>query len=335
MKADNWTPEGTVATIKNVNEDQIPAASKGNPVVEPDVSIIIVNWNLKDYLLDCIRSVLQHGGDLSVEIIVVDNASSDDSAGAVAREFPQVTLIENLENVGFAAANNQAMAIGTGRYYFLLNNDALVYEGVLPSLVEFMDSHPDVGICGPRVVNGDGSLQVRAKGNYPSVRTALFHFFTPAFVKYHANRSRGFYVVKDDRWVRETDWVSGCAMMVNRAAVDEVGMLDADVFMYCEDVDWCYRMKKSGWKVFYFPEVTVLHYEGKSMKKQTGRKVGAHKAGLVAFYARHHGSKATMVFRAALWSGYGLQAAAWMLQAAKGQKAGLNKIKRLLGRHTG
>ena len=306
-------------------------SSESGPIPEsPDVSVIIVNWNLKELLRDCLQSVRDYGGDLSLETIVVDNASSDGSPETIQREFPWVRLIQNQDNVGFSRANNAAIEIARGRYFFLLNNDALLREGTLYRLVGFMDSHPEAGICGPRVINEDGSLQVRSKGRYPSIRTAAAHFFLPSFWQHRGKRSLGFYDNRDSMETRQLDWVSGCALMVRREAVNVVGLLDAEVFMYCEDVDWCYRMNHSGWEVYYVPQSVVLHYAGQSMKKQKGKVVGAHKKGLVSFYTKYHGEVAGFLFNGFLWVGYGVHAFGWVFEALRGRGAGWDKIKRVV-----
>ena len=188
----------------------------------PDVTVIIVNWNLQEYLRKCIESVQRHSGRLDVEIIVVDNASSDGSVKMVEREFPGVTLLSNTENAGFSQANNQAIEVARGRYYFLLNNDTLLNDGSLPSLVEFMDVHAKAGICGPRVINEDKTLQVRSKGRYPSILTVMGHFFLPEAWQQRSDIPLGFYEFRDKMDARPVDWVSGCALLVRREAVDSV-----------------------------------------------------------------------------------------------------------------
>lgn len=323
-----WTPGYPAVKINLVSENGIPTVSGNGPPSAPDVTIIVVNWNLKGYLSECLKSINQFGGSL-VETIVVDNASSDGSVEMVEREFPEARLIRNSGNVGFSRANNQAMADAAGRYYLLLNNDALLFENALPRLIEYMDSHTDTGICGPRVLNEDGTLQVRSKGRYPSIRTAFFHFFFPASWQHRGSRPLGFYEFKDSMEARPVEWVSGCALMARREAVADVGMLDADVFMYCEDVDWCYRMKRAGWAVTYVPAADVLHYAGRSMKKQKGKVVGAFATGLVAFYSKYHGKALSAIFRLVLLAGYGIQATGWVIDAIRGRGAGYDKLKRL------
>lgn len=296
----------------------------------PDVSIIIVNWNLMVFLKNCLESIRSRGDGLTVETIVVDNASGDGSVEMVKHDFPEVTLIINRENVGFARASNQGMENARGRYFFLLNNDAVLLDGVLASLVDYMEAHRDVGTCGPRVINGDGTLQINSKGFYPTIPRIAAQLIMPGFFRHPGGRSLGLYEYRDDRKTREYNWLSGCALLARREAVQGVGVLDAEVFMYCEDIDWCYRMKQAGWKVVNLPEVNVLHYGGQSMKLQMGVTVGSHAAGLVAFYKRYHSKSATAVFRVVLSAGYVIQTVGWMLAAVIGRREGLDKIKRLL-----
>ena len=294
-----------------MNESSIPPEADDRIRSSPDVSVIVVIWNLKELLGECLDSIRLSARDLDVETIVVDNASTDGSADMVASEYPWVTLIRNEDNLGFSRANNQAIDMARGRYIFLLNNDAVLQGDALADLVSFMDEHEQAGACGPRVVNADGTMQVRSKGRFPSISTALAHFFLPAGLQNAGGVPLGFYEHQDLIGARPMDWVSGCALMVRRRLVESVGPLDADVFMYCEDVDWCLRISKAGWPVWYVPSVVVLHYGGQSMKKQMGRVVGAHKAGLEAFYSKYHGRPANVVFRVVLWAGYATKGIGW------------------------
>ena len=308
-------------------------AQKSNSAgAQPDVSVIVVNWNLKDILRECLESVRRQGAGLSLELIVVDNASSDGSADMIAAEFPEALLIRNAENRGFSSANNQGMEAAGGRYLFLLNSDAILHEDALVLMVEFMDANSEAGVCGPRVINQDGTPQLRSKGYFPSIPRALAHFFLPSRIRHGRLLSLGFYEPGDSTGARPVDWLSGCALMVRSEAVDQVGALDADVFMYCEDVDWCFRMKQAGWNVYYVPAAAVTHFGGQSMKLQTGRTVGAHAAGLVAFYAKYHGAARTGVFRAAVWLGYGVKAVGWLLAALAGRGSGFDKLRRMFPR---
>lgn len=298
----------------------------------PDVSIIIVNWNLRDYLRRCLESICSRSDSLIVETIVVDNASSDGSIGMMEEDFPEVSVIINQENTGFARACNQGMKKARGRYFFLLNNDAEIMEDGLSFLVDYMDAHPDTGVCGPRVVSGDGTLQIHSKGFYPSIPRIAGQFFLPGYFRHPCGRSLGLYEFNDDMKICEFDWLSGCAMLVRREAVECVGLLDAGVFMYCEDIDWCYRMKKSEWKVKYLPQAKVLHYGGRSMLRQRGAIVGSHAAGLVAFYSRYHKHSAALLFRMVLTAGYAVQAAGWIIGGLFGRRSGMDKLKRISSR---
>jgi hypothetical protein len=323
-----WTaylPAVTIGFVVN-NESSQPEDNETRHA--PDVSFIIVNWNLRDFLRRCLESIRSQSGNLIVETIVVDNASDDGSTAMLEREFPEVLQIINEENTGFARASNQGMKEAGGRYIFLLNNDAELLEGALSSMTGFMDAHPDAGVCGPRVINSDGTLQVHSKGFYPSIPRIAGQLFLPGYVRHSGSRSLGLYEINDELRIREYDWLSGCALMVRRQALDEVGLLDADVFMYCEDVDWCYRMRKSGWKVMYLPQAQVLHFGGQSMLKQHGAAVGSHAAGLVAYYSRYHGRAAALLFKIVLTAGYGVQAAGWVIGAIFGRGSGLDKLKR-------
>ena len=294
----------------------------------PDVSVIIVNWNLGDLLRRCLKSVIKYAGDLSVEIIVVDNGSSDGSPEMVAREFPEAAVIANSGNEGFAAAGNQGMEAAAGRYLLLLNNDATLFAGALPAMVRYMDAHPGAGVCGPRIVNGDGSLQVYSKGYYPSVPRIMGQFFLPGALRHPAGRSLGLYEYADRREAREFDWLSGCALLARREAAEAVGFLNADVFMYCEDIDWCYRMWHGGWSIMYLPQAGAMHLGGQSMKLQAGAAVGSHASGLLVFYSRYHGPWASLTFRALLFAGYIVRAAGWLAAAVVGRGAGFDKLRR-------
>jgi GT2 family glycosyltransferase len=326
-----WTVSSLADTIDFMRTNEA-LQEKQTSSFKPDVSVVVVNWNLKEYLRDCLNSLQQHSGDLTVETLVVDNGSTDGSIEMVKKEFPNVTLLCNAKNVGFSRASNQAIKKAGGRYLFLMNNDAILFKDALPRLVEFMDQNTDVGICGPKVINEDGTLQIYAKGYYPSLPRALGHFFLPPIL-HRCFRSLGFYEFQESIISKPIDWLSGCAILARREAVESVGMLNEKVFMYCEDVDWCYRMNRAGWKIYYVPSAVVMHYGGQSMKKQTGKVVGAHRAGLVAFYSQYHGSVASTVFRMVLLIGYAMQALRWVGSALFGRRAGLDKIRRRL-RHS-
>jgi len=233
-----------------------------------EVSIIVVNWNTKDVLRDCLGSVYKQSKDVIFEVIVIDNASGDGSVEMVKKEFPQVTLIENRENKGFAAANNQGIAIAKGRYILLLNSDTIVLENAIRKTVEFADSRPSAAVVGCRVLNPDRTVQ-QTCFMFPSVlnmllsSTYLYKLFPKS--KFFG-RERMTWWDRSSR--REVDIVTGCFMLVRRKGVEQVGMMDEQFFMYGEEADWCYRFKQTGWKVLFTPTAEIIHFGGASSKQR-------------------------------------------------------------------
>lgn len=227
----------------------------------PDISIIIVNWNTRDLLLGCLRSL--SNDSVQPEVIVVDNASSDGSAAAVKANFPDVLLIENAQNVGFAPANNQALRVAGGRYVILLNSDTVVCPGALEALVAFMDEHPRAGACGPRLLNADGSLQPSA---HPML-TPGREFWRLMFLE----RIRPRVTYPMQRWdattPRRVEVIKGACLLLRRAALDQVGLLDESYFMYTEEVDLCHRIAQAGWELWWEPRAEVIHYGAASSKQ--------------------------------------------------------------------
>lgn len=221
-----------------------------------DLSILIINWNTRDMLRNCLTSVFEGAPEgRSYEVIVVDNASEDGSQEMVRREFPQVTMIMNDENRGFAAANNQAMAIASGECVLLLNSDTLVHGDVLGKSVEYMDAHWHVGAMGCRVVNADQSLQ-HSTSQFPSLFNLMVQTLgldriksIPAFRKYRM-------LDWDRQSERYVQTVSGCFLMVRKQCIDAVGQLDENFFFFGEETDWCRRIREAGWRVAFAPVAT-------------------------------------------------------------------------------
>jgi len=254
-----------------------------------DVSVVIVSWNTCEILRDCLLSVVAQAGDVSCEVIVVDNASSDDSVAMVRQEFPQVRLIENADNRGFAAANNQGMAVATGRYILLLNSDTIVLDQAMAKTVAFAEARPDAAVVGCRVLNADRTLQPTCF-MYPS----LFNMLLSSTYLYKVRprsrllgRERMTWWRRDD--VREVDVVTGCFMLVRRQAIEQVGILDEQFFMYAEETDWCYRFKKAGWKVLFTPEAEIVHLGGQSSKRVHVDMSVQLRLSILRFIRKHHG----------------------------------------------
>ena len=231
-----------------------------------DISIIIVNWNTKELLLDCLTSVYATTAGLSIETIVVDNGSHDGSGQAVQDRFPQAHLIQNTENRGFAKANNQALARTTGRYALLLNSDALLTEGALNQLVSFMDTTPEAGIAAGQYLNEDGSKQ-NSFDNFPTLATELLNktLLRVLFPNTYPSKK------KEYREPMEVDSVIGACMVVRAEAIKEIGPLDEDYFFFLEETDWCFRMHRAGWKIYHLPHINVYHLQGKSKEKNPSK----------------------------------------------------------------
>lgn len=256
----------------------------------PDVSIIIVNWNTRDLLLACLASLSEAIGSLRADVWVVDNNSTDGSTAAVREQFPQVRLIVNAANVGFAVANNQAIRTSQGRYILLLNSDTVALPGSIAALVRFLDQHPRVGIVGAQLVNGDGTLQP-SWASFPTVWSELIG---------KNIRVRRPYPTRDGMPAYAVDWVGGACLLIRRAAVERVGLLDEDFYMYSEEADWCFRVKQHGWDICYFPEARVIHYGGQSSKKASTRMKCQLYRSKVRFFQKHYGPRRTLVLRLAL-----------------------------------
>ena len=250
-----------------------------------DLSIIIVNWNTKDLLAQCLKSLEQTLQRLKMEVYVVDNGSVDRSVELMKEKFPEVIVIQNPTNLGFAKANNQAMKRSKGKYILLLNPDTQVKEGVVENLTHFMDAHPEVGIAGAKLLNSDGSKQ-NSIANLPSLATELLNksllrlLFPKTFLGKERNISEPI----------EVDSIIGACMMVRREAMEQVGLLDEEYFLFLEETDWCYRLKKAGWKVYHVPQAEVYHFQGKSAEKDKKRAKVEYYRSRYQFFKKNRGS---------------------------------------------
>lgn len=258
-----------------------------------DISIIIINWNTRELLLDCLRSVHATSKGLSIETIVVDNGSVDGSGQAVEERFPQVKLIRNAENRGFARACNQALAGARGRYLLFLNSDTLLTDGSLQGLVAFMDATPEAGICAGQYLNADGSKQ-NSFDNFPTLATELLNktlLRTLFPVRYPSKK-------KEYREPRAVDSVIGACMLVRAEAVREAGPLDEDYFFFMEETDWCFRMHRLGWKIYHLPQITVYHLQGKSKEKDPSKAWIEYYRSLYIFFQKHRSPLSYCLLRA-------------------------------------
>lgn len=265
------------------------------PVVE--LTVIVVSYNTRELLATCLEAISSTVHGLSYEIIVVDNASRDGSAEMVAHQFPAAKLISNFDNQGFARANNQAIRTSQGRYILLLNSDAVLMPGAVQSMVTFMESHPRVGAVGAQLLNPDGTFQA-SFADFPSIVGELLLLTKLAKLVYSPNYPSHPYEQSQDE--RVVDWVFGACLMVRRSAVDEVGPLDEDFFMYAEEADWCHRMRKRGWLVYYLPGAKVIHWWGQSASREPERRRSQLYRSKCLYIRKHHGRLIAEAFHLAV-----------------------------------
>ena len=263
----------------------------------PDLSVIILNWNARPFLVACLHSILEQNWRHEIEIIVVDNDSRlDDSVEAIKRDFPGVILVENSQNSGFSAGNNLGFRRARGEFALFLNPDTVVEAGALDFLLDWMKDHPQVGAIGPRMTYPNGELQHSSRA-FPSFGAGLFRnsFLGRLFPKNPWSRG---YLMSDAApdQPRAVDWLSGSAILARRAALDAIqtgrrrknGPWDEDFFMYCEDIDLCYRLMRKKWPRFYVPGATIQHHIGKSSDFAQGQSIRRHHAAMWLFYRKHY-----------------------------------------------
>ena len=228
-----------------------------------DLTVSIVGYNSLNFLKECLGSISKNPPSLNYEIIVVDNASTDGTVDFLKNNYPEIKLILNTTNIGFAAANNQAIKNSDSRYIILMNSDCEVYEKSLDNLVEFMDSNSDAGIAGPKIINSDGTVQMSCR-RFPSLFDAAAHnILGDIFPDNPFSKKYKLADIPRDNTSR-VDWVSGSCMIIRREALKDTGVLDERYFMYVEDVDICYRMWQKGWAVYYCPDAEIMHHIGGS-----------------------------------------------------------------------
>ncbi len=232
-----------------------------------DLSVIIVSYNVSSFLDQTLATLDDSAREFEHEVFVVDNASSDDSVDMVRRKHPGVKLIVNADNRGFAAANNQALRLASGRYVLLLNPDTVLRRDTIATMIGFLDSHPDAGAAGCKVINPDGTLQLACRRGFPTPGVAFFKLAGLSSI-FPKSKTFGAYNLTylDPDKVAEVDAISGSFMMLRKEAVEQAGDLDETFFMYGEDLDLCYRIKQEGWKIYYVPDTEIIHFKGESAK---------------------------------------------------------------------
>jgi GT2 family glycosyltransferase len=257
------------------------------------ISIIIVSWNTASFLENCLASILANPPTSPSENWVVDNASTDDSPRMVREKFPQVHLVENRENVGFARANNQAIQRCTGKYVLLLNPDTLVASGALQALVDFLDKHPEAGAAGARILNPDGSLQISSHPR-PTLSRELWRLF-------HLDSLSPYAEYPLTKWetnqTQEVDLLMGACLLLRKEVLDQVGFLDEDYFIYSEEVDLCYRIQRAGWRLFWVPQAEVVHFGGQSTQQVPTEMFLNLYHGKIKYFRKHNGWSAAQIYK--------------------------------------
>jgi len=257
-------------------------------VSAPELSVCIVTYRAKDLLRDCLQSLCENT-HLPFEVIVVDNGSQDGVKSMLESEFPAFSVIENDENLGFTYPMNQALRLAQGRYLLQLNPDTLILPGSLDNMVAFMNAHPDIGICGPRVLNRNRTLQKSCRRGEPTP-WAVLTYFLGLSARYPKSKLFGQYQMNymDENLTHPVGGVSGSCMLIRRELIDDIGYLDERFFAYQEDADFCLRARQAGWQVYYYPGAEIIHYGGRGGSRvEPYRSIMAWHKSYFLYYRKH------------------------------------------------
>lgn len=254
-----------------------------------DLSVVVVTWQSRAHILDCIRSLERARGALALDVFVVDNASADGTVDLVRTEAPHARVVETGDNLGYAKAVNRGIAESTGEFVLVLNPDCVVAAGAPEALVSYLRAHPECAIAGPRILNTDGSLEYSAR-SFPDHLTFLFNRYSLLTRLWPGNPWTRRYLLSDWDHVtdRSVDWVSGACMCVRRDAVARAGGMDETYFMFNEDVDWCHTMKKAGFSVDFVAAAQVTHHIGASKGRVSDRIIVERHRGMIHYFRKHH-----------------------------------------------
>lgn len=274
----------------------------------PDLrlSITICSWNTISDTRACLASLESVRHEVPFEVILVDNNSEDGSPDMVAREFPWVRLERMAQNLGFTGGQNHALSIRSAPHALLLNSDTVVHPGALAGLMARLDAEPRIGILGPKLLNPDGSLQMSCR-RFPNPLAALFRN-TPLGRLFPNNRFTRDYLMADFDHTKtaDVDWVSGAALLARGELIDQIGLLDPDYFMYCEDVDWCWRTHRAGFRVVYEPSCVITHAIGQSTDKAPNRMIGRFHRSMFRFFRKNMAPELPWIVRPFAVAGAGL-----------------------------
>jgi GT2 family glycosyltransferase len=275
---------------ETVGKSKVQKRGEGQVV---DMSIVLVCWNNKAYLDPCLNSLYEGRLKTSFDVVVVDNGSTDGSQQMLAEKYPDVMLIQNAGNVGLGKASNQGIEATSGRYVLLLNNDTLVNGPALDVLVEYLDAHPDAGAAAGKLLNPDGSFQ----SGFAPFSTLLEEFL----IVTHVGEMlwTGYPSHGDSNEIKATGWMSSACLLVRRAALDQIGLLDESYFIYGDEADLQYRLNKAGWQVVFLPNSSIIHFGGRSMDRWKRRKMVYR--GKMMFYRKNYGFLSTFLLRLMLF----------------------------------
>jgi len=270
------------------------------------LSIVIVNYNVKHFLIQCLQSVRKAISGIEAEVFVVDNASSDGSVEMLKEKFPWINLIANTENVGFSCANNQAIKLSTGEFVLLLNPDTLVEEDTFAKCIDFMNQTPDAGALGVKMINGNGEFLPESKRALPIPSVAFYKIFGLSKLFPRSKRFSSYHLTYlDDNKTQSVEVLSGAFMFIRKKILNEIGLLDETFFMYGEDIDLSYRIIKTGYKNYYLPDARIIHYKGESTKKGTINYVIVFYKAMQIFAKKHFTNKKsfllTWMLNFAIW----------------------------------
>jgi GT2 family glycosyltransferase len=273
-----------------------------------DVSVILVNFKTPQLTFKAIESVYLSITQYSYEIILVDNYSCDGIVELVKSSFPDIRIIENVDNVGYSKANNQGVQISSGRYILLLNSDTVIQPDTLEIMISFMDTHPTVGASGCKVVLPNGELDKACRRGFPTPSASFYYAFgfsklfpnVPRFNQYQLG-----YLDPDESY--HVDCLVGAFMMVRREVIDQVGGLDEEFFMYGEDIDWCYRIKQAGWGIYYYPKTSITHYKGASSRRKPFKIVYEFHRAMWLFHRKHYKKKYLPLVNGLVYLGIGIK----------------------------
>ena len=270
-------------------------SSKEIPIQEKivDLSIVLVCWNNKKFLEDCLNSLYESGMNYSFDVVVSDNGSTDGSQDMLREKFPQVKIIQNDHNLGLGKASNQGIEATQGRYVLLLNNDTLVNGASFDLMVDFLNKNPNVGAVGGKLLNPDGSVQ-SCHNKFPT----LWEEFLIA-TRLGELLWKGFPGDITDNQLRSVSWTSSACLMLRRKALDQVGLLDEGYFIYGDEADLQYRLKKAGWLIYFLPDATTIHFGGGSMNRWRRRKMVYR--GKILFFQKNYGTVKTGILRGLLF----------------------------------